>query len=140
MTEHQIVLIKNSWKLLRNIKPAIIGDVFYSKLFVDVPQVVHLFKTPRELQSEKLIAMLTLIVSKLQSLDDLTKDIEQLAIRHVSYGTKPEHYKAVGNALLWTLERGLGRDWNPELKEAWSACYNHLSSTMIRAATLKLHK
>ena len=134
MTEHEIELIKNSWKLLRKVDPVLIGDVFYSKLFVDLPQAQHLFKTPREEQSKKLIATLTLIISKLDHLEEITSDIEQLAIRHVNYGVKAEHYKSVGNALLWTLERGLGSDWTEELKQAWSKCYNVLSSTMINAA------
>jgi hemoglobin-like flavoprotein len=140
MTEQQIALIKNSWKLLRNVDPVLIGDVFYSKLFVDVPEVKHLFKTTRAEQSKKLITMLGMIVAKLDRLDDLTTEIEQLAVRHVKYGTRPEHYAAVGGALLWTLERGLGADWNNVLREAWAACYGHLSSTMIRAAGYELKK
>ena len=135
MTEQQILLVKNSWKLFRGVDPVIIGDAFYSKLFIDVPEVAHLFKTPRAEQSKKLIDMLTLIVSRLDRLDELTPEIEQLAIRHVQYGAKPEHYKAIGRALLWTLERGLGMDWNEELKQAWASCYHSLSSTMIRAAS-----
>jgi len=134
MTEKQITLIKNSWKLLRKIDPVLIGDVFYSKLFIDLPQVAHLFKTPRPQQSEKLIAMISLIVRRLHNLDELNKEIEELAVRHVSYGAKPEHYAAIGKALLWTLERGLGYDWNKELEQAWQACYAMLSATMIKAA------
>jgi len=134
MTEHQIELVKNSWKLLRKVDPVLIGDVFYSKLFVDLPQVQHLFKTEREQQSKKLIATLAVVVNKLDHLEELTNDIEQLALRHIKYGVKPEHYTYVGAALLWTLERGLGVDWNEEVKQAWSKCYSILSSTMINAA------
>jgi hemoglobin-like flavoprotein len=137
MTQHQVELVKNSWKLLRKVDPVLIGDVFYSKLFVDFPYVEHLFKTPREEQSKKLIAILAVVVSKLDQLEELTSDIEKLASRHVSYGVKPEHYAHVGSALLWTLERGLGGDWNEELKQAWATCYGILSSTMINAAYQK---
>ena len=134
LTEREIELIKSSWKLLRKVDPVLIGDVFYSKLFVDLPQAQHLFKTPREEQSKKLIATLTLIVSKLDQLHQITNEIEQLAIRHVHYGVKPEHYKSVGNALIWTIERGLGVDWTEELKQAWTNCYSILSTTTINAA------
>ena len=134
MTEHQIELVKNSWKLLRKVDPVLIGDVFYSKLFVDFPQVQHLFKTPREEQSKKLIAILAVVVNKLDHLQELTQDIENLATRHVHYGVRQEHYAHVGSALLWTLERGLGNDWNEELKNAWATCYGILSSTMIKVA------
>ena len=65
---------------------------------------------------------------------ELTEDIKQLAIRHVAYGVKITHYKFVGEALLWTLEQGLGKDWNEEVESAWTACYTTLSETMIKAA------
>lgn len=134
MTKDQILVVKQTWKIFREINPTVIGDVFYSKLFVEAPQVKHLFKTPRQEQSKKLIEMINLITARLERLDELTQEIKQLAVRHVGYGVKPSHYKSVGAALLWTLQQGLGKDWNKETQEAWEACYKVLSDTMIRAA------
>ena len=37
-------------------------------------------------------------------------------------------------ALLWTLERGLGSQWTPELKAAWTRAYTVLSDFMIAEA------
>ena len=54
-----------------------------------------------------------------------------MATRHVSYGAKAEHYPVVGGALLWTLEKGLGDAWTPEVAEAWTAAYGTLSGYMI---------
>jgi hemoglobin-like flavoprotein len=56
-----------------------------------------------------------------------------LAQRHVKYGVEPKHYEPVGAALLWTLEKGLGTNWNEEVKEAWTLCYVTLSGAMIAA-------
>jgi hemoglobin-like flavoprotein len=134
MTAHQIKLIKTSWKIFQGISPVLIGDVFYSKLFAAVPRVRPMFHTATDVQSKKLIEMLNLIVGRLDRLEELSEDIRQLAIRHAGYGVRTEHYKAVGNALLWTLEQGLGKDWNEEVKNAWSTCYQLLSTTMIEAA------
>ena len=137
MTEEQIQVVKKTWKIFREIDPVLIGDVFYSKLFVDLPEVKHLFKIPRPEQSRKLIDMLSVIVGRLDRLDEITEDIEQLAIRHVTYGAKPEHYKAIGRTLIWTLKQGLGVDWTPEVEEAWISCYKTLSDTMIKAANYR---
>ncbi|SRR6266487_3832397 len=134
MTAEQISLVKQTWKIFRDINPTIIGDVFYSKLFVDLPQVKHMFKNSREEQSGKLIEMINIIVGRLDRLNELTEEIKQLALRHVDYGVKPSHYRSVGVALLWTLHQGLGRDWNKEVEAAWEACYKILSDTMINAA------
>src|SRR6266404_7085906 len=134
MTEEQIATVKRTWRIFRDIDPVLVGDVFYSKLFIDVPQVEHMFKNSKAEQSKKLIDMLSIIVGRLERLGELTEDIKQLAIRHVDYGVKPSHYKHIGDALLWTLQQGLGSDWNDEVKNAWAACYQLLSETMINAA------
>ena len=40
----------------------------------------------------------------------------------------------VGGALLWTLEKGLGEAWTPDLADAWTAAYGTLSGYMISEA------
>jgi len=134
MTTQQIHLVKGSWSLFQVMNPVLVGDVFYSKLFVAAPKIKHMFNVSREEQSKKLVDMLNLIVGRLDRLNELTEEIRQLAIRHTVYGVKPEHYNAVGAALLWMLEQGLGKDWNEEVKGAWTACYTILSQTMIDAS------
>jgi hemoglobin-like flavoprotein len=133
MTEEQIALVKNSWKIFCKIDAGLIGDVFYSKLFLENPKLRQMFPSSMEQQYEKLINMLSVIISKLDRLSDITEDIKVMALRHEGYGVKPQHYRLVGNALLWTMERGCGKDWNDKVKEAWFACYTKLAGTMIAA-------
>ena len=137
MTKEQILLVKKTWSIFREIDPVLVGDVFYSKLFFDMPSLEKLFHTSKEEQSRKLIEMFNVIVGRLDNLEELTEEIKQLAIRHVQYGVKEYHYKAVGAALLWTLQQGLGKDWDEEIKEAWASCFNILSTTMINASGYK---
>ena len=137
MTTEQIFLVKKSWSIFREIDPVLVGDVFYSKLFFDMPYLEKLFHTSKDEQSRKLIEMLSVIVGRLDRLEELTEEIKQLAIRHVRYGVKEQHYKAVGTALLWTLRQGLGNDWNEKVSEAWATCFQILSETMINASGYK---
>ena len=60
-----------------------------------------------------------------------------LAKRHVSYGAQPAHYPVVGEALLWTLQRGLGDAWTDDVAAAWTAAYTTLSNFMISEAYAK---
>ena len=131
MTQEQIVLVKNSWKIFRDIDAAVVADVFYSKLFLDNPKLRQMFPVSMEQQYKKLVDMLCVVVSKLDKLHEISADIKALAARHKIYRVKPEHYTLVGNALLWTMERGLGNYWNDELKQAWLAGYTILAETMI---------
>ena len=137
MTKEQILLVKKTWNIFREIDPVLVGDVFYSKLSFDMPYLERLFHTPKEEQSRKLIEMLSIIVGRLDNLDELTEEIKQLAIRHVQYGVKEQHYKAVGTALLWTLQQGLGKDWDQNVNGAWVSCFHTLSTAMINASGYK---
>ena len=134
MTQHQIILVQKTWRLLRGIKPEIIGDVFYSKLFTELPAAKRMFTGSMNNQYKKFIDMLSVIVGRLNNLEELTEDIKEMAKRHAGYGVKAEHYKIVGDALLWTLQQGLGPDWDNEVKEAWATCYQMLADTMIAAS------
>lgn len=132
LTTTQIQLIRNSWSKVVPIGKTA-GNLFYTRLFEVAPSVQHLFKSPIEEQSVKLISMLGMVVSHLDKLDVISTQVQQLAARHNQYGAKPEHYAVVGECLLWTLEQGLGADFTPETKEAWTAAYTGLSSIMIDA-------
>ena len=59
--------------------------------------------------------------------------LEGLGRRWAGCGVKDRHYEAVGAALLWTLQQGLGPSWTPEVAAAWSEVYALLSAVM-RAA------
>lgn len=140
LTVEQIQLVKKTWGPFRRIDPKLVGDVFYSRLFMDNPTLRRLFPKDMDEQYQKLLAMVNVIVGRLNQLDKLGEDIAAMARRHVSYGVRPEHYAAVGNALLWTLEQGMGKDWNAEVREAWTACYTVLADTMINASYSTEHK
>jgi hemoglobin-like flavoprotein len=131
MTNQQLVLVKQTWKLLRQVDPVVLGDVFYGQLFKKYPTLRPLFRGSMESQYEKFISMLSIIVARLDRPDTVAQEISQLAQRHEGYGVKPEHYEAVGEALMWTLEKGLGIDWNDQVKTAWEACYDSLTQAML---------
>lgn len=133
LTTYQIKLIKRSWLSLSGINPALIADIFYSKLFTDHPRLRKLFPLEMEQQYKKLMDMLTSIVTRIDELHLIDHELSAMAQRHVGYGTQPAHYQAVGKALLWTLEKGLGKAWTPELREAWEKCYTILADKMQSA-------
>jgi len=134
LTKNEIALIRKSWNTIRKIDPIIVGDVFYTKLFYENPELRKLFSKDMQEQYKKLVEMLNSIITRLENLHELKGDIAQMARRHANYGVKPEHYNMVGKALLWTLQKALVKEWNDELKNAWINCYAILSGTMITAA------
>jgi hemoglobin-like flavoprotein len=109
----------------------LVGDLFYTKLFTDNPRIRNLFPQDMTAQNKKLTDMLTSIITSIDRIDGLKKDIDDMARRHVKYNVKPEHYDLVGKSLLWTLEQGLGSDWNQDVKNAWVSCYTTLAERML---------
>lgn len=131
MTERQIQLVKESWNdVIINADAA--GNLFYQRLFEVAPSVRHMFQGDMRTQSKKLMNMITLVVTKLNRLETLLDEIKHLAKRHDQYGARPEHYKVVGEVLIWTLSTGLSEKWNKETEEAWLTAYTILASAMIQ--------
>ena len=74
--------------------------------------------------------MIATAVNSLSDLDKLIPAVKALGARHSGYGVTDAHYRLVGEALLWTLERGLGPDFTPEVRAAWDKVYAVLAATM----------
>ncbi len=134
MTQEQIMAIKKSWRAFQGIKPEVVSDLFYTKLFIDNPSLRKMFPKDMKVQYQKLFDMLQTLVINLDKLDSLKEDLKAMALRHVEYGVKPNHYKLVGDALIWTLATGLGNDWNKNLEKAWLACYTEVTQSMLEEA------
>ncbi|NPU10732.1 hemin receptor [Bradyrhizobium sp. 83012] len=133
MTPSQITLVQDSFAKVAPISEQA-ATIFYNRLFEVAPQVRVMFPDDLTEQRKKLMATLNVVVNGLSDLPAILPAASALAKRHVDYGARPEHYPVVGSALLWTLEKGLGAAWNPEVAAAWTAAYGTLSSYMIAEA------
>jgi hemoglobin-like flavoprotein len=133
MTPEQVKLVQQSFAQVVPIADTA-AEIFYGRLFDVAPSVKPLFHGDMAQQRRKLMAALTVVVNGLGDLPSVLPAASALAKRHVDYGAKPDHYPVVGEALLWTLERGLGPQWTPEVAAAWTAAYTALSSFMIAEA------
>ena len=78
--------------------------------------------------------MISTAVNGLDRLEEIVPAVEALGTRHVDYGVKDADYDTVGTSLLWTLEQGLGEDFTPDVREAWTVVYTLLATTMKSAA------
>jgi len=133
MTPDQVKLVQQSFAQVAPIVDTA-AEIFYGRLFEIAPAVKPLFHGDLAAQRRKLMAALAAVVAGLSNLPSVLPVASALAKRHVGYGAQPEHYSAVGEALLWTLARGLGPQWTPEVATAWTSAYATLSSFMIAEA------
>lgn len=133
MTPEQVKLVQASFAKVAPIAGTA-ATLFYDRLFEVAPQVRPLFPDDMTEQKLKLMGMLAVVVKGLDNLPAILPAASMLAKRHVAYGAQLAHYPVVGGALLWTLEKGLGPEWNPGLAAAWTAAYTVLSDFMIAEA------
>jgi nitric oxide dioxygenase len=133
MTPHQVDLVQSSFAKVAPIADAA-AAMFYGRLFEIAPEVKPLFHGDMAEQRRKLMTTLGVVVNGLENLDAVLPAARALAVKHVAYGVKAAHYAPVGEALIWTLDRGLGADFTSEVRSAWLAAYGALSGVMIAEA------
>lgn len=132
MTSSDITLIKNSFQRVAPMADQA-AALFYARLFELDPTLRRLFRGDMAEQGRKLMSVLGLAVASLDRLESLTPAVKALGTRHAGYGVSEEHYAVVGAALLWTLDKGLGPEFTPAVRDAWTGMYSMLANLMIHA-------
>jgi len=109
--------------------------LFYRRLFELDPTLRPLFKGDLKEQGRKLMDMLAVAVKGLDRMEALAPALSAMGRRHADYGVKERDYETVGEALLWTLEQGLGPNFTPEVRDAWATLYKLVADTMCAGGT-----
>jgi hemoglobin-like flavoprotein len=133
LTAKDIALVRTSFAKVLPIKD-VAADLFYDRLFEIAPQLRGMFPHDLKEQKTKLMAMLAAAIGALHDLTTLVPHVKALGARHASYGVTVAHYTVVADALMWTLERGLGDAFTPEVRSAWAKVYGVLAGTMQTGA------
>lgn len=132
MTPAQIDLVRETLPhLMQN--SSRFAPFLYERLFEIAPDVKPLFKGDLSTQHRQLTAMIEVGVKSLHDLSRLVPVLRDLGRRHSSFGVRPEHYEAFGQALLWALEESIGDLLDADQRAAWAAVYRFFARTMMLA-------
>jgi len=141
LTDADKNVIRDSWRLVVPIAETV-GDLFYKRLFELKPTYQQYFKNDMASQKRKLLAMLSFIVKSLDwpesawrdnvaEEDDLFLVVLALGRRHSDLYKIPDaSYAVVGEALLWTLDYGLGKKFDAPTRAAWTKVYTLVATAM----------
>ena len=129
MTPQQIALVQESFRKVMPIADTAAG-MFYARLFELDPSLRSLFKGELRKQGMMLMSMIGSAVRGLTDTNALVPVLHALGRRHSGYGVTDAHYTTVAEALLWTLQQGLGDEFTAETREAWVAAYSLMASVM----------
>lgn len=111
-----------------------VTSYFYALLFLHHPDLRPLFPPAMDTQRDRLFKALLTAAQLADNLSELADYLAQLGRGHRKYGTRPEHYPAVGEALIGALTRYATDTWSEETQAAWVRVYTLISQTMIDAA------
>lgn len=137
MDSKKIELVEQSFAKVAPIADTA-AELFYARLFELDPSLKSMFKGDLKEQGRKLMLSITMVVKGLRRPESIIAPVQQLGTRHLTYGVKQEHYATVGQALIDTLEKGLGEDFTSDVRDAWVEAYGLLSGIMIDAAYRKI--
>lgn len=129
MTSAQQEIIRATWSLLEPAS-AKFPDVLYEELFSAHPQLRILFEGPMDEQHRKLTAAMASAVERMNDPVAMDRYFHDLGQRHTAYGVRPHHYGAFKTAFFATLERVLGNEHRPEVREAWEVLLDQLIKAM----------
>ena len=132
MTPEQIQCVRSSFATLAAIQRKA-ASLFYGRLFELEPDLRPLFKGMTA-PGARIMTTLRDVVGALDQLDRVLPVLRELGRRYAAYGVRPEHYATIGEALIWTLEQGLGAAFTRETRRAWIDAYAGLAWPMIAAA------
>lgn len=143
LTDHQIELIKESWKLIQE-DIAKVGIIMFVRLFETHPECKDVFflfrdvddlqrlRTSKELRAHGLRVMS--FIEKSVARIDQTERLVQLAMElgksHYRYNAPPKYYGYVGTEFICAVQPILKEKWTPEVEEAWKALFTYVTRIM----------
>jgi len=133
MTPEHIHAVQSTWGKVLPIK-AIAARLFCERLLETDPSLSCLFRGDMRQQGAKLIQVIDAAVNALSRLDRIGPLMQVIGRRYADRGVDDHHFGMVGEALLWTLDKGLGHEFTPEVRDAWATVYGELVAAMLDAA------
>lgn len=134
MQETEIAMLEESFAEVAAMREQA-AELFYERLFVHDPSLRSMFKNAdMKEQGRKLMAALSLVITSLRKLDTVVPALETLAVRHLAYGVRDDHYMIVGKALIETLSLFFANRFTPEYRRIWTLAYETVAGVMRAAA------
>ncbi len=146
LTTAQIGLIRDSFHRLQpDVETA--SEHLYERLFEIAPELREMFRCDmasqelREMfrcdmasQGMQFMSTLGVILQHLDDPEALHPHLKHLAQGHAAFGVKPEHFRLMGQALIWAMRKTLGENYPEGAAAAWEVAYELLAREMVRMA------
>ncbi len=135
MTEETLHRLEVSWARVQPFE-GVLAEHFYERLFELDPRLRDLFVIAEmPSQGAKLTAMLRELLGAARDPARFAELLRASGARHAGYGVVAPHYRTVGEALVWALDRTPAGPLSAEEREAWAEAYVRIAAGMQSGAT-----
>jgi hemoglobin-like flavoprotein len=108
-----------------------ISHLFYQDLFRREPRLRELFGPDLGHQGMSFMKALESIVLHLDKPQELDAVVGELAQIHAPFHIRPEHYRAMEDALIDTMAYALGERLTNPVERAWRSAFGQIGAAMI---------
>jgi hemoglobin-like flavoprotein len=127
------ILVQQSWMQVTP-QASEAATLFFQNLFALDPSLRHHFSGDMREQGTRMMALMNVIIGKLDQPDDLANLMAQLG-RQRQTANGADGFAAIpatliGEALRQTLMQVLGRDFTAALRDAWSRLFQYVVDLM----------
>lgn len=131
---YEPALLKESFARVEHVADRVAAR-FYARLFIEHPELRDMFPVMMDVSRTKLLRALVRIVAGMDSPVQLEGYLGRLGHDHRKFGVRPEHYPAVGRALLTAIRDFTPEEcWTAQIEAAWISAYGEMAERMITGA------
>lgn len=100
------------------------SEKFFTRLSEIRPGIRQLFKIESEQQTEQFKSTLKAAVEGMAKLSTMKPVLKQMGEKFQEFGVTDADYDAVREALIWTLNSVLGKQFTPTISNAWAEAFD----------------
>jgi nitric oxide dioxygenase len=134
LTKQHIDIVKSTAPIIEQGGSAI-TDHFYARLFKENPELKNIFNMSNQHSGRQKVALFEAVLAYAKNIDNLSalkSAVARIANKHTSFNIQAAHYDVVGHHLIETFRELLGKDFTPQIEEAWSEAYGVLAGIFIQ--------
>ncbi|MFZ4826591.1 MAG: globin domain-containing protein [Phototrophicaceae bacterium] len=111
------------------------GEYFYKRIFEEMPAARAMFKSAVPIQHQRFTQTLIVSINALDNPERFNKIVVDIAQKHTHHHLQYQHYEVLGVDFIDAIAVTLGDEFTEIMREAWTALYQSIITTMVEVAS-----
>lgn len=149
LSKKEIVLIRETWSLIKEEGVQGIGEELFIRLFEVAPETFNMFedfaKNPDWVHSHEFTGHCRIVmnflrgcVQSLEKEESLGGTLDYIGLKHHGFGITQQQFDTMGVLLLEIMRNHLKEHWSKEAEVAWGKLYTFMATRIIHKMNFKI--